>query len=74
MLTTTITHYAVQVEMFPADWLFVVDTDMQPVIYTDLAEAEKNAAIWASGSARIVTRDLTVTSTLETHETPWRLV
>jgi hypothetical protein len=69
MTTTTITQYAVQVEMEPDVWIFVVGENIdQPQIYDELGWAQVAAEIWNPDHVRVVTRTITTT------ETDWRVV
>lgn len=68
MTTITLTEYAVQVEMEPGHWMFVMDETGEK-IYTleTMAEAEDAQSIWNLDHSRVVTRQI------QPSPTSWRV-
>jgi hypothetical protein len=63
MTTTTSLEYAVQVQLTPGDWTFVVETDHpdEVQVHQSLDSAVQMIAIWKPGGARLLTRIVTRT-------------
>lgn len=67
MTTTTITEFAVQVEMEPGHWTFVMDETGEKIATLETkAGAEEARKIWNLDRARVVSRRVRPTAT------PWR--
>lgn len=62
---TTITEYAVQVEMEPGIWTFVMDRTGEKIhVLATRSEAETARSIWDLGHSRVVMRQVSPKTTM----------